>query len=91
MPKELKETQNAKNKKCSIHDCWNNALRSVPESEWESAVRLAGLKYIGKKGFKIYLCKEHFNQAKRNKSKSNNHGASKKGFLVNSPKPPMRK
>lgn len=87
MPKALKETQNIKNKKCSIHDCLNKALRSVPEQEWESAVKLAGLKYIRKSRMRISLCKEHYTQAKKHKSKINKTSANSKGFLSNSPKP----
>ena len=85
LPKELHEkkelgTTTGKNKRCTIRECKNYAVRSVSEGKWKDFLKKAGLKYIENKAKKVYLCKEHYKEAKKIKQKDDKY-SQKKGFL----------
>lgn len=87
LPKELhdkKELGSAagKNKVCSIGGCKNTAVRSLSENNWKDYTEKAKLKIIENRAKKIYLCKEHYKEAKKEKQKDDKY-SQKKGYLDN--------
>jgi len=86
-PKELRDKKDigdlAKNKKCSIKDCSEIAIRSLSENSWKKYVEKAGLKYNANSRHKIFLCKIHYHQSNKFR-KSQEKMFQKKGFLDNS-------
>ncbi|MFW9999434.1 MAG: hypothetical protein ACFE9Q_02895 [Candidatus Hodarchaeota archaeon] len=87
LPKELRDkgelSGSTKNRKCSIKDCSEFAIRSLSESSWKLYIEKAGLKYNKNARHKIYLCKIHYNQSNKYR-KSQEKIFQKKGFLDNS-------
>lgn len=87
IPKDLKQQGNVRDRGCSIRECSERAMRNLPEQEWKSAVKLAKLSYDENKRKRIYLCRDHYYQVKKHKTRTKKNGTNKKGFLANSPKP----
>ncbi|MBY9008020.1 MAG: hypothetical protein KGD63_14860 [Candidatus Lokiarchaeota archaeon] len=85
LPKELHEKKElgsttGKNKSCTIGGCKKLAIRSLSESKWKDYLKKASLKYVENRAKKIYLCKEHYKDVKKEKQKDEKY-AQKKGFL----------
>jgi len=90
LPKELREkrelsTTAGKDRVCSIKGCDEAAIRSLSESKWKDYVEKANLKYVENRQHKIYLCKNHYKDAKKFR-KSQEKMYQKKGFLEDSQK-----
>lgn len=88
LPKELREKTElkgaeSKNKKCSVKECSEQAIRSLNEKKWGKYVEKADLKIIESKNRKIYLCKAHYKEVKKVR-KSEEKLYTKKGFLDDS-------
>lgn len=87
LPKELRDKRDLvrsdRNKKCSIRDCSEIAIRSLSENSWKIFIEKAGLKYIKNSAHKVYLCKSHYNQCNKYR-KSQEKIFQKKGFLDDS-------
>ena len=69
LPKELREkkdlTRGGKQKKCSVRECPEIAVRSVSEGKMRRYVEMAKLKIVENKQHKIYLCKTHYREAEK--------------------------
>ncbi|MFX1389247.1 MAG: hypothetical protein ACFE9Z_04195 [Promethearchaeota archaeon] len=87
LPKEIRDRTDLvkvdKNKRCSIRDCSEIAIRSLSENSWKIYIEKAGLKYVKNSAHKVYLCKAHYNQSNKFK-KSQEKIFQKKGFLDDS-------
>ena len=86
LPKELRDKRELggtfKNKNCTIKGCSETAIRSLSENSWKNYIEKAGLRYKKNSQHKIYLCKQHYNQANKFR-KSQDKVFQKKGFLDN--------
>ena len=86
LPKELREKRElggaVKNRNCTIKGCSETAIRSLSENSWKNYIEKAGLRYKKNSQHKIYLCKQHYNQANKFR-KSQDKVFQKKGFLDN--------
>ncbi len=63
LPKELQQNKIGPrriNKKCSVKECVEIAIRSLSKQKWESYTKRANLKLKKSKARNIYLCKEHY-------------------------------
>ncbi len=85
IPKELREKEGlsgsiVKDKKCSIEECGEEAIRSLSEEKWGSVIKKAGGKYTENKQHKIFLCKKHYKEYNKER-KSEDKLVQKKGFL----------
>ncbi|TXT67286.1 MAG: hypothetical protein BAJALOKI1v1_130021 [Promethearchaeota archaeon] len=88
LPKDLQEkeylkTAGGKKKACSVKECEREAVRSLSEEKWEGYLRLAELDYVENRKKKIFLCKKHYNAAKKVKKEDDKYNL-KKGFLQDS-------
>lgn len=88
LPKEIREKNEVvgkvgKDKKCSVNECVELAIRSLSESKWKGYVEKAKLKFKENKQHKIFLCKEHYKEVNKLR-KSEEKLYQKKGFLDNS-------
>ncbi len=88
LPKEIQEKQYLKTaggmkRTCSVKGCNNEAVRSLSEETWEGYLRLADLDYVENRNKKIFLCKKHYNEAKKVKKEEDKYNL-KKGFLQDS-------
>ena len=88
LPKEIREKNDLtstsnKNKKCSVRDCNEIAVRSLAENKWKKYMEDASLKYLENRQHKIYLCKNHYKDINKYR-KSQEKFYQKKGFLDDS-------
>ena len=88
LPKEIREKNDLtsisnKNKRCSVRDCNEIAIRSLAENKWKKYVEDANLKYLDNRQHKIYLCKIHYKDVNKYR-KSQEKFYQKKGFLDDS-------
>jgi len=87
LPKEIRDKRDmggtAKTRKCSVKECKENAIRSLPENAWKKYIEKAGLKLKDSTSRRIFLCKPHYAQSNKFK-KSLEKNFQKKGFLDNS-------
>ncbi|MEJ2250679.1 MAG: hypothetical protein P8Y70_09490 [Candidatus Lokiarchaeota archaeon] len=87
LPKEIREKRDLATKgqrrDCSVVGCRREAIRSLSENKWKKYVEVVGLNYKENRLKKIYLCKKHYNQAKKERQKDQEF-FQKKGFLEDS-------
>ncbi|MFX1256606.1 MAG: hypothetical protein ACFFAN_02005 [Promethearchaeota archaeon] len=89
LPKELREKSDltgrtSKQKRCSVKECSEPAIRSLSDNKWGTYIEKAKLEVEENKRNKIYLCKTHYKEA--NKIRKNQEKIyQKKGFLENNP------
>jgi len=88
LPKEIREKKEisgkeGKDKKCSISECTEPAIRSLSENKWKGYVESAKFKFEENKQHKIFLCKVHYKEVNKLR-KSEEKLYQKKGFLDNS-------
>lgn len=70
LPKELQQNKKGPgpsriNKKCSIEECGEFAIRSLSKQKWESYAERANLKLKKSKDRNFYLCKVHYKAANK--------------------------
>ena len=73
----------SKEKKCSVKECSEDAIRSLSENKWSPYVEKAGLSINENRQHKIFLCKSHYKEANKFR-KSEEKIYQKKGFLDDS-------
>jgi len=88
LPKEIREKKEisgkeGKDKKCSISECAEPAIRSLSENKWKGYVEKAKFTFEENKQHKIFLCKVHYKEVNKLR-KSEEKLYQKKGFLDNS-------
>ncbi|TFF87604.1 MAG: hypothetical protein EU550_02920 [Promethearchaeota archaeon] len=87
LPKELKEKQELSTKgqdrECSVIKCRKQAARSLSENKWKKYAEGSGLNYKENRLKKIYLCKKHYKEIKKERQKDKDF-YQKKGFLEDS-------